>query len=283
MIIVRIWQGLGNQLFQYAYAKALSLKKVQRVYLDISSFLQDDFRKYGLCDFQISLPEITAGKQIFQYIDSRELYQTVPDSSGGLEYGFPIRFGLESSLHFKSGLLNPTGNWYLKGWFQNEKYFAGYEDTVRRDLTLKKELKLPDDIQELLANEETVSVHFRRGDYKKFHNILDADYYSKAVREMERRVKNPVYLIFSDDITWVKQNMNLGANFYYVNEDHRLTDSEELALMSMCRHNIIANSSFSWWGAWLNPHKAKTVIAPRVWYAVSRFSKSYTLPDWIVI
>ncbi len=283
MIIVRIWEGLGNQLFQYSFAKALQLNTGQRVYLDISEYTRDVIREYNLCNFKISLPVIKGGKQIFNSIDGRDFYNVLRADKDCSGYGFPMKFAKETNILFKPFLLNPSGNWYFKGWFQNEKYFAPYADIIRKELRPVNKIKIPSELKDILDKAETVSVHFRRTDFQGDHNILDLGYYRNAIRYIENKIKSPYYLVFSDDLEWVRQNVQFGSSCYFVNENRELRDCEELLVMSRCRHNIIANSTFSWWGAWLNDHAEKLVIAPGKWFLNQNKKTDIVPKEWIRI
>lgn len=282
MIVVRIWEGLGNQLFQYAYARALQMRTEQKVYLDISEYANGVLRKYGLNHFKITIPTIKSGQTLFNAIDYHDAYNIIKVNDKAIKYGFPISFGKEENINYKKALLVPNGNWYLKGWYQNENYFKEYYSLICRELKPKNKIRISSELHQLLKKEETISVHFRRGDYQKTHNILDINYYLRAMKLVKKRIKNPRFIIFSDDIEWVKQNLNFIDECHYVNEQGTLQDYEELMIMSRCKHNIIANSTFSWWGAWLNQNEEKIVIAPKVWFPDNSHYKTDIVPqDWI--
>jgi len=130
MVIVRIWEGLGNQMLQYAYAKALQLRTGQKVYLDISEYTETTLRKYELDNFRVSLPVIKYGKKLFHYIDEKDAYRTISSDLKRMPFGFPIYWGSEEFVQYKSCLLEVYGNWYLKGWFQSDRYFNQYRDIL---------------------------------------------------------------------------------------------------------------------------------------------------------
>lgn len=282
MIIVQIWEGLGNQLFQYSFAKALQLRTGQKVFLDISEYSRDVPRMYGLGNFRISLPVTRIGCDLLDYADRHDLLKKIDTDSLRLGYGLPMKFGKESNVEFKPSILNPKGNWYLKGWFQNEKYFAGYREVIRKEIRPRAKIKVPPELKRIMEQNETVAVHFRRGDYQEGGNTLGMDYYRDALRMIESKVGTLYYLVFSDDLSWVRNHIDLGPRCYYVNEDRVLKDYEELMIMSRCSHNIIANSTFSWWGAWLNDHRGKIVIAPQIWFLRKRnFGRDIVPGEWI--
>lgn len=277
MIVVKITDGLGNQMFQYAYARALQNRVFQKVYLDISdinNLRNEQARKRGwvrLCDkreyqldhFWISLPEIDVEKlpnynnafceesKFFQYCRELRLLPTV--------YLKEIDCG-EEGLRFTH-----YQNYYVEGNFFNKCHFEGIEKILRQEFRLKNELHIPDDIDQILKNRNTVSLHIRRGDFLRVgRNISEGDYYIKAIDYMKSHVEDPYLLLFSDDMGWVKEHMEFDIDNLLISE-YGFSDYEELTLMSMCKHNITANSTFSYWGAWLNTNGEKIVTVPRGW------------------
>lgn len=279
MVIVRIWEGLGNQLFQYAYARALALRTGQKVYLDVSEYGKDNesVREYGLCHFRIRQPTINCGR----FLPFTNMDKSYAVSSKYLKH-FPIRFIKEEDCYFKSDLCELKGPAYLKGWFQSEDYFKEFAYSIREEIRPRKQIRITKEIRNILDRDDTVSVHIRRGDFKKDHNILSAEYYENAKQTISRLIGNPYYVVFSDDILWVKTNMDFGDMCFYVDGKCDFKDYEELMIMSRCTHNIIANSTFSWWGAWLNSNKNKVVIAPKKWFLGIAKKDTGIIPyDWI--
>ena len=278
MVIVRIWEGLGNQLFQYAYARALQLRNHEEVRLCALHGQGDrTFRQYELDKFAIALPRDKRIEKVAEFIDSNkmtnELFQCISKlhvTSNYIE---------EKDLKYKEHLKYIKGNYFMKGWFQNEKYFKDYETIIRNEIRPRKKIKISKELRDILRNKNTISVHIRRGDFKKYHNVLSMEYYDKALAFIENKIENPFYVVFSDDLDWVKRHMKFGENVYFVNENGKLEDHEELFVMSKCKHNIIANSTFSWWGAWLNTNERKIVIGPKCW---AQHNNLNIMPDtWI--
>ena len=184
----------------------------------------------------------------------------------------------------ESSIPNPIeiqGDAYLQGWFQNEKYFKSYRDIIINEFVPVNKVKPDKDIQDLIENEETVSVHIRRGDYKSIGYTLPVKYYTKAIDYIASKTDKPYFLFFSDDIDWVKENMQIPDRRFFVSGDS-YKDYEQMMLMSRCSHNIIANSTFSWWGAWLNRNSDKIVTAPRMWMRL-KDPLSIVPKDWVVI
>lgn len=271
MIFVRIWEGLGNQLFQYAYARAFSLKTSQKVFLDVretgklSTDLGRVFRKYSLENFNIKLPVCTNIERFYPQLSEKKgiLFNAYKIA---MRYLFSFQYYEESVVSYHEELLDLKGNWYLQGWFQNIQYFEEYENVIRKELTPKKKIKITKELKDILQKKETVSVHIRRGDYQKTDSILPLTYYKNAMIRMQTLLEAPFWIVFSDDLEWCKENMDFGNQVYYIGEKEHLQDFEELLVMSRCKNHIIANSTFSWWGAWLNRRKEKIVIGPNKWF-----------------
>ncbi|MDE7272481.1 MAG: alpha-1,2-fucosyltransferase, partial [Lachnospiraceae bacterium] len=185
----------------------------------------------------------------------------------------------EEDTHYKEHLLYLKGNYYISGWFQNEKYFKDHETTIKKELYPKRKIKISKELKHILDNKNTVSVHVRRGDYRQLNNLVKVEYYKKAMELINSYLDNVFYIVFSDDLDWVSQHMHLCDNVYFMNQEYGMQDYEELFVMSRCKHNIIANSTFSWWGAWLNDNKSKIIIGPKKWFANNKLN---IMPDeWI--
>jgi hypothetical protein len=151
---------------------------------------------------------------------------------------------------------------YFEGYFQSEKYFADCTEEIRKEFQFKEKLQAPDG--------NAVAIHIRRGDYVKFSNIhlvCTPAYYEKAIAYIQSRVEIPVFYVFSEDLEWVRQNISIPSNSVFVDYNPVLPSSRDMQLMSLCKHQIISNSSYSWWAAWLNRNSGKIVIAPDRWFA----------------
>lgn len=270
MIIVRIWEGLGNQLFQYAFARALSLSTKQRVFLDIRE-TGESKTEYGevhrICElrnFRVRLPICTNVQHFYPYLNSGQTIKEVAKAFSKNEW-LLYKYHEETASGYHENLLELTGNWYLQGWFQDSRYFEKYNDLILKELSPRSKIRISAALSGLLKERNTVSVHIRRGDYVKAHNMLSVNYYKNAMKHAGELIKDPFWIVFSDEPEWVKKNFDFGENCYYVSGNEILKDYEELMVMSCCRNNIIANSTFSWWGAWLNRNPEKIIIAPDKW------------------
>ena len=177
---------------------------------------------------------------------------------------------------------------YLMGNWQTESYFENFQETIRADFSFRlPPAGLNAVLFDQISRVSAVSLHVRRGDYVTnpsslaFHGLCSLNYYRRAINYISDRVDNPVFYIFSDDILWVRENLQLKHSCHYVESNEGMESYNDMRLMSQCQHHIIANSSFSWWGAWLNPKADKIVIAPRIW-VVGDFDTSDIVPDtWI--
>lgn len=264
MITVKIMGGLGNQMFQYALARKLQ-STGKKVRLDISYYDTipngDTSRKNWTKNFQHSFKEIHNTNSLKE--KGRKLFAKIR----GKRYTI-----VETNPNFSPLILNIDMG-YLIGYWQTEKYFKDISKVIKKDFTFDIE-SLSEQEKEILKKikkeEMPVALHIRRGDYlssenqKRFGNICTAEYYEKSITYMMERVKNCKFYIFTDDPKEVK-NILPDNIPYEIISDGRNNEWFELFLMSQCKHNIIANSSFSWWGAWLNENNDKIIVAPRYW------------------
>ncbi|HMO77665.1 MAG TPA: alpha-1,2-fucosyltransferase [Candidatus Paceibacterota bacterium] len=284
MIIINLKGGLGNQMFQYAFGRALSIKNNDILKLDIHSLDQakrigNIYRPFSLALFNIqqdlaSLADIAASKKPEGLLT--KITRRIKNSLWG-----------DQTNLFKAEYLNQKGNLYLDGYFQSPLYFENIRDLLLKEFTLK--VPLPEygrNILEQMQLSNSVSLHIRRGDYlsnlivKKQFGPCTKDYYQRAIDKLKTEVKDAKFFVFSDDIAWVKNNLELDEDTVFVS-DPSLKDAEELSLMSQCQHNIIANSSFSWWGAWLNQNPSKLVIAPTPWFDTIDYDPNLLPSSWI--
>jgi hypothetical protein len=175
---------------------------------------------------------------------------------------------------------------YLNGYWQSEKYFKSAEDKLRSELCL---FDKPDEANQKILDEivqcPAVSLHIRRGDYitnpsaALVHGVCSLDYYHSAIRHITAHVENPYFFVFSDDPQWVKDNLKIGYPVQFVEANGPDRGAEDMRLMKSCRHHIIANSSFSWWAAWLNDRLDKIVVAPRIWFLDTKIDTKDLIPE----
>lgn len=291
MIITHLIGGLGNQMFQYALGRKMSLSNDTKLTMDISGLENHSGngtpRKYALGVFNIQ--ENFSNKKDVNRLraGSHARVRRILEKRLGISWGRQS-FVAEPHHNFYPKVLEIKSNTYLQGYWQTEKYFKDIEDVIRKDFSLKDEFNIDDkEIAKRIRLENAISLHVRRGDYvqnstiNKFHGICSLDYYKKGIKHVADSIQDPYFFVFSDDIEWVKENLKIDYPVTYVS-DGALKDYEELTLMSYCKHNIIANSSFSWWGAWLNNNPEKIVIAPRQWFADTLIDTSDVIPEnWV--
>jgi hypothetical protein len=281
MIVVKLQGGLGNQMFQYAFGVALAEEYQDELTFELGYFNDSTSRQLGLSYFNTITPEVpekTHDKfhdfksRLFKKINLYKLIRYLVHTQHQFNY-YKIN-------HVKNNTVIYVGYWQSLLNFQNAS------ELLRQHFTLKNSSISQDDIN-LVSQPGIVSIHIRRGDYligdnAKVHTNLSIDYYIKAVERMQQIHPDSKYLVFSDDIEWVLDNLKLPVEWHPMN-DKGYNDAEAMTLMSKCDHQIIANSTFSWWAAWLNSNKNKVVIAPENWFA-NDFNDLDLIPDsWIKI
>lgn len=292
MIISQIIGGLGNQMFQYAAGRALSLEYGVPLRLDVFKFadysLHQGFELRQVFNCAAEIANETDVRSIlgWQFPSSMRRIVARPGMEAFRRRGFVV----EPHFHYWPEINHVPQECYLHGYWQSEKYFQSHASDIRADFTFKTPVKKRNaELAEQIGSMSAVSLHVRRGDYANnpktavTHGLCSLDYYREAILHISKRVQKPHFFVFSDDIAWVKSNLKIAFPHQYV--DHNLgTDSyNDMRLMSLCKHHIIANSSFSWWGAWLNPSAEKIVIAPRKWFA-NETNIPDLIPDhWSVI
>ena len=280
-VIVKLKGGLGNQLFQYAIGKFISLNFEMPLYFDLTSFNSDILRTFSLnvfaCEFGIYEPRMK--KKRWNDFLKYAFYRT------------PTII-VEENFKFDSTVFNRVkSETMLDGYWQSEKYFESIRACILNEITIKSvsESYLSFRKQIVSAN-NAIFIHVRRGDYisnpetLKFHGVKELDYYKAALTKVKSSLNSLSFFIFSDDIEYVKNNFAWIGEYTII--DGNLKDYEELMLMSECKHAIIANSSFSWWGAWLIKNPNKFVIAPERWFedeAMHKQSQDIIPASWMKI
>jgi len=280
--------GLGNQMFQYALGKRIALLQNTNVKVDVS-FLNDKSYTHTLRKFELDV--FTSDIQI---ATDKELnkFKTIQNSKykKAIQRLFPFVFPYqtigEPGKEYSTGILDSPKNSLLIGYWQTEKYFLPIQDIIRKDFEFKKPLVgLNKQIASDMASGNSVSMHIRRGDYvsnaetSKFHGFCNQEYYAAALALMKEKVGNIHLYIFSDDLEWVKVNMEFDVPVTYVDNNIGNHSYIDMQLMGLCNHNIIANSSFSWWGAWLNNNPGKFVVAPAKWFNDSSVNVNDVIPE----
>lgn len=279
MIIMKYNGGLGNQMFQYAAAVSCAQRLGVQAKFDHSFFSKGYARAYGMDIFGVE-PDAVRDFRINAYWALRRY--------GDFKKFLGLNIYSEEDFAYEKRFEEIEDNTFIHGFFQSAKYFD--EKLVRSALTFKKAPEgLNAQTAQKIAASNSVSIHIRRGDYvqkaryAKLYNHLDIEYYGTAKKIIKNKVENPQYFVFSDDIAWVKENMK-PENAHYIEHNSGDNSWEDMRLMSLCKHNIIANSSFSWWGAYLNRNPQKIVVAPKLWFLdPAKDTKDVALPDWVLL
>jgi hypothetical protein len=250
-------------MFQYAVARALADRHHTFVKLELPWSAHTETRPYGLDCFVLDAPFANIMDRLL--VLGFQVHDRIWPCTD-LAHQKHVTYG---SRVFNPAITELPDNVHLCGYFQSEKYFLSARQSIRRDFAFRH--ALPDNLMALkrqMAEAQSVSLHVRRTDYLSPDNEmypLPLDYYAAAIDYVDKKLRNPVFYVFSDDPRWVKANVHFNHDHVAVTEFGG-SDCQELELMSACKHHVIANSSFSWWGAWLNPSADKIVVAPRVWF-----------------
>lgn len=271
MIVVRLMGGLGNQLFQYAAGRHLAYLNETTLYLD-TTFLDTPEagtipRNYELGAFSIEAQ--IAGDALLREFHSSKFSKKERVLTHLLSYGKNKKYKFDN-YGFDPHLLELRGNYYIRGYFQSEKYFKAIEELIRKELTIK-EAFIPKDAALIsrIENSTSVAIHIRRGDYIRniasmdAHGVCSKDYYAKSIESLKKELGEDLhFFLFTDDESWVRKEMRWEINCTLISGK---TSIEDFYLMSVCKHAVIANSTFSWWAAWLNKHEDKKIILPKHW------------------
>ncbi|GFO55056.1 alpha-1,2-fucosyltransferase [Geomonas sp. Red276] len=289
MLVLKPYGGLGNQMFQYAYARWLQSRYRDDLVLDLSWFAENGGRSFSLG--RLNLPDN------LRVLDPAELpgvynlfYKLCYRLFGGKFHG-PLSFALMSKFGlyvsedvcYYPFVRSTFSNKYVIGLFQSERYFRDIAQTLKGELRVKEppsasNLKLTEEISSC----NSVCVHVRRGDYVgcSRHEVCGEEYFRKALDITGTRLADPVYYIFSDDIAWVKEHYRFPGTVRFVEQDN--PDYEELRLMYCCKHFIMSNSSFSWWASYLADNPGKVVVAPSRWFN-GELKTDVHLDSWTVV
>jgi hypothetical protein len=290
MIITKLLGGLGNQMFQYAAGRALAIKNGTNLAVDVLALNSYKLHQgYQFPDifntnFQIATRTDTwksAGLCNINLVQNLISKIIKIEKKSGYVY--------EPHFNYWPGFKDVPDESYISGYWQSEKYFIDFENELRKDFTFKPSLNgINIDLSEAIKeSRNSVSLHIRRGDYlsdskaSKIHGACPISYYKNSIRFMSESLNNPKYYIFSDDIDWAIENLSLEDEHIFVKHNVGQYSYVDMMLMSMCKHHIIANSTFSWWGAWLNPSKDKIVIAPQKWFGVNINHTDLIPSNWI--
>jgi len=278
VICVRLMGGLGNQMFQYAAGRALAIRHKTVLKLDLS-FLQGSQEGYTPRQFMIDklrisakiasrseIPTVGEGKKTIIGLVKNRYLRLLKKQCGNVLYEFDNKIN--------SSFFSAPDNTYLVGYWQSARYFMNISDVIRNEFMPILE---PDssnkNIADLIRNRNSISIHIRRGDYVRdpiinsVHGVCEIGYFQQCIERLLEEVEAPHFFIFSDEPEWARDHLDVSAPLTIVDHNTPEKPIEDLHLMSLCKHNIIANSSFSWWGAWLNRNPNKIVFAPSKWFS----------------
>jgi hypothetical protein len=314
MIIVKIFEGIGNQMFQYAYARRQSMRYNVpfKLYLvnkkEIAvpeQFTDDEKRKFRIVrrwyendsmhrEYLLNTFAIQG-----QFATEIEVYDTIKCNgknyaqfkwnqfkNGIMPYYKKSLIQENPNICFDKNLLKTNSNCYVEGYFSSERYFEDVAETIKKEFTFKAE---PSSVNRAKMREmqqhNSVCISIRRGDFihKPMHNVCTMDYFAKAIEYVSKKIEHPYFYVFSDDNTWARENFTTDFPHEFVT--HNYPDyMEDFRLMSVCNHHIIPNSTFSWWAAWLAEKKDSIIIAPKKWLHTNTIDYSAVVPQrWITI
>ncbi len=281
-VIVQLFGGLGNQLFQYSAALCLAKKRNTGIIFDLSRFENSNKnetpRSFALAPFNLDVNLLSSKQKANIEAASISSIKNKILAKLSINTNYYHFFSESNAYSFHEDFMDlPRNSYLLNSYFQNLRYILPIKDLLKQNLNLTK--------HKLVSTGITVGVHVRRGDYislesaADFHGTCNAVYYQQAIKLMLERHPNAEFVFFSDEVEWIKNNMNLPTKHSFPNNTN---DFEDFVQLSQCTHQIIANSSFSWWAAWLNPNLNKIVITPKKWVNDPTIDTSGLLPyKWI--
>ncbi len=284
VVFAKIRGGLGNQMFQYAMARAVAWRNRAQLKLDLYDLSQE----FNLGNFKIQA-SITSQVELAKWGLRDPNWSRLLPSFAKSRWQSRIPRYFEPHYHFAAETQRLQTPIYVNGFWHSYKYFDDCSELIQTELTLSE--STPNDVS-IIANEiqntTSVSLHVRRGDYissdeyRTTYLECRPEYYARAIAHITERVGRMQVFVFSDDIDWVRRNLTVSDSMTFVSKGGRGSPIYDMYLMSLCKHHVIANSSFSWWGAWLNPSPNKIVITPERWYYSSDWStRDLIPPGWI--
>jgi len=288
MVTVRLMGGLGNQMFQYAIGRSMAHDLHEKLILDTTFY---DVKHSKTTNWNYELYHLNIKCEILKNTVARRLKNLLTRKISSVIPQLCPRYIHEKTMQYDSAIFNKGHNLYLDGYWQCEKYFLHNADIIRNDFqvvtgsdernqywfTVIKDTPVP------------VSLHVRRGDYvtnleaNKTHGTCGVDYYHAAIKYFSDYFENPVFFVFSDDIEWAKENIFTEHLTYFMSQNGADKGYEDLRLMMQCKHFIVANSSFSWWGAWLGAYHDKVVVCPKKWFNDPEKRTDIICDSWVRI
>ncbi len=298
MIINKISAGLGNQLFQYAFGYNLALLNKTDYKIDTTEYKEavpdpiQGIRICGLDKFNITAPKADKKDLAeFNFLTKNKVFRHFVRFYSRPNNYFKKKYIIEPERNyfkFDPRILSAKikKNTYIEGYWQSEKYFKNIEHIIRKEFSFKEE---PNEINKKIIKDietnNSICIHVRHTDNIKIkEGVLPISYYHKAVNEIVKKINNPVFYIFSDDPEWAHNNLKLEYPTVYISHNGDNKNYEDLRLMTYCKHHIIGNSTFSWWGAWLGKKNGQIVFSPRSHHSCKNLPLSDYIPtNWIFI
>lgn len=292
LVISRLVGGLGNQMFQYAAGRALAANLGSKFLVDISDLIADPqhqgFELLKIFNCTIEVTDSAHVRSVLGWQSSKRVQNILR---------YPLlaalrtaHLTLEPHFDYWPGFHKVISPAYLMGYWQSERYFDNIADIIRHDFTFRRPLVGPNlALDKRISETNSVSLHVRRGDYVSnpqafaTHGVCSIEYYENAIKYVSERIPSPNFYVFSDDMEWVRSHLEIRHPSCYVENNNGSDSYIDMQLMSRCKHNILANSSFSWWGAWLNANADKLVTAPRRWFANSIETPDLLPSAWVVL
>jgi len=281
MIIVRLQGGLGNQLFQYSFARSIAWKLNTSLYFDVNWYL-NKHREYP---FELSLLHFNTVVKVYPRIGEYIYKKLLKIEKLNKIFSFIPNYISEEN--FSGYKLISMNNLYFDGYWENYILFSDYNKNLLNEFTLKSDFTIANKLYvDSILSSNSVSVHLRGGPYLNDPNInvnyeeCTPDYFNKAFNFIRNKVENPLFFVFSNDNIWAKKYLNYTDDIVFIENEG--PDYEHLIMMSLCKHNIIVNSTFSWWGAWLNKNRHKIVVAPIKWFRGKKENIKYPI-SWVRI
>jgi len=292
VIVSQIIGGLGNQMFQYAAGRVLSLERGQPWRLDISGYsgygLHQGFELQRVFNCPIEIATESDVRDIlgWQCWPGIRRVLSRPSMAAFRRAGFVV----EPHFRYWRGIRKVPCNCYLVGYWQSEKYCLEEAAQIRTDFAFRFRPENQNaEVVRQINQVNAVSLHVRRGNYANnprtnaTHGLCSLEYYQTAIQYIAGRVEHPHLFVFSDDVEWAREHLKINCPCQYVEHNHGAESYNDMRLMSLCQHHIIANSSFSWWGAWLNANPGKIVVAPNRWFAYEWDTADLIPREWVVL
>jgi hypothetical protein len=293
MIITKLMGGLGNQMFQYAFGKYLSIKHQSILKVDTQVLLDRTphkkffvFRDYELDIFNLEV--VVASREEVNNFTKKNNFP-LPDKIMHRLVGVKSNHIIEPHFHFSQKSFEADDNSYVDGYWQSEKYFSSIREELKKnDFSFRNPIgTLSEDLARQIFNSNAVCVNVRRGDFlvTSLHGTCSPEYFKQGEAIIAGKISNPHFFVFSDDIEWCIQNLSFDNPVTYVGHEHAGNKfQDKFRLMAACKHFIIPNSTFAWWAAWLNNNNQKIVIAPKKWFASDKLNtKDILPPGWIAV